>query len=49
MAGRIFAITGASGILGTAVARAAAASGAQVALIDYAPRAAIAAPPMATM
>lgn len=42
MAGRIFAITGASGILGTAVVRAAAASGAQVALIDFAPHAAIA-------
>lgn len=42
MAGRIFAITGASGILGTAVARAAAASGARVALIDYAPSAAVA-------
>ncbi len=36
MAGRIFAITGASGVLGTAVARAAAAQGARVALIDYA-------------
>ncbi len=42
MAGRIFAITGASGILGTAVAKAAAASGARVALIDYAPSAAVA-------
>lgn len=41
-AGRIFAITGASGVLGAAVARAAAASGAQVALIDYARRAAVA-------
>lgn len=36
MAGRIFAITGASGILGTAVARAAAAQGARIALIDHA-------------
>ena len=41
-AGRIFAITGASGVLGAAVARAAAASGAQVALIDYARSAAVA-------
>ena len=41
-AGRIFAITGASGVLGAAVARAAAAGGARVALIDYAPSAAVA-------
>lgn len=39
MAGRIFAITGASGILGTAVARAAAAQGARIALIDHAQQA----------
>ncbi len=42
MAGRIFAITGASGFLGAAVARAAAARGAQVALIDFAPHAEVA-------
>jgi NAD(P)-dependent dehydrogenase (short-subunit alcohol dehydrogenase family) len=42
MAGRIFAITGAAGILGTAVARAAAAAGARVALIDFAPHAEVA-------
>jgi NAD(P)-dependent dehydrogenase (short-subunit alcohol dehydrogenase family) len=36
MAGRVFAVTGASGVLGSAVARAAAAQGARVALIDYA-------------
>lgn len=36
MAGRIFAITGASGVLGAAVVRAAAAQGARVALIDFA-------------
>jgi len=36
MAGRIFAITGAFGALGSAVARAAAAQGARVALIDFA-------------
>ncbi len=42
MAGRIVAITGAAGILGSAVARAAAAGGAQVALIDYAPHAEVA-------
>ena len=42
MAGRIFAITGASGVLGSAVARAAAAGGAQVALIDFAPHAEVA-------
>lgn len=41
MAGRILAITGASGVLGTAVARAAADQGARVALIDYAPSAAV--------
>lgn len=39
MAGRIFAITGASGVLGSAVARAAAAKGARIALIDHAPHA----------
>lgn len=37
MAGRVYAITGAFGVLGSAVARAAAARGARVALIDYAP------------
>jgi NAD(P)-dependent dehydrogenase (short-subunit alcohol dehydrogenase family) len=42
MAGRILAITGASGVLGTAVARAAADQGARLALIDYAPSAAAA-------
>lgn len=42
MAGRILAITGASGVLGTAVARAAVDQGARVALIDYAPSAAVA-------
>lgn len=36
MAGRIFAITGAFGVLGSAVARAAAAKGHRLALIDYA-------------
>ncbi len=36
MAGRIFVITGASGILGSAVAKAAAATGARIALIDHA-------------
>ena len=36
MVGRVVAITGASGILGAAVARAAAASGARLALIDHA-------------
>ena len=36
MAGRIFAITGASGVLGSAVAKAAAEKGARVALIDFA-------------
>jgi NAD(P)-dependent dehydrogenase (short-subunit alcohol dehydrogenase family) len=36
MAGRIFAITGASGVLGSAVAKAAAEQGARLALIDYA-------------
>jgi NAD(P)-dependent dehydrogenase (short-subunit alcohol dehydrogenase family) len=36
MAGRIIAITGAFGVLGSAVAKAAAAQGAQLALIDYA-------------
>src|SRR3990167_7323905 len=38
MAGRVFAITGASGVLGSAVAKAAAAQGARVALIDHAAR-----------
>ena len=41
MAGRILAITGASGVLGTAVARAAADQGARLALIDFAPSASI--------
>ena len=36
MAGRVFAITGAFGVLGSAVARAAAAQGHRLALIDYA-------------
>ena len=36
MTGRVYAITGAFGVLGSAVARAAAAKGARVALIDYA-------------
>jgi len=36
MAGRVFAVTGASGVLGSAVAKAAAAQGARVALIDHA-------------
>src|SRR3990167_9405714 len=36
MAGRVFAITGASGVLGGAVAKAAAAQGGRVALIDHA-------------
>ena len=36
MAGRVFAITGAFGALGSAVARAAAEQGARVALIDFA-------------
>jgi len=36
MAGRVFAITGAAGVLGAAVARAAADQGARLALIDYA-------------
>jgi NAD(P)-dependent dehydrogenase (short-subunit alcohol dehydrogenase family) len=36
MTGRIFAITGASGVLGSAVARAAADQGARIALIDHA-------------
>ncbi len=35
MAGRVFAITGASGVLGSAVARAAAGQGARLALIDF--------------
>ncbi len=39
MTGRIFAITGASGILGSAVAKAAAERGARVALIDFAAQA----------
>ena len=37
MAGRVFAITGASGVLGAAVAQAAGAQGARLALIDFAP------------
>jgi NAD(P)-dependent dehydrogenase (short-subunit alcohol dehydrogenase family) len=37
MSNRVFAITGAFGVLGSTVARAAAAKGARVALIDYAP------------
>jgi len=37
MAGRVLAITGAFGALGAAVAKAAAAKGARLALIDYAP------------
>jgi NAD(P)-dependent dehydrogenase (short-subunit alcohol dehydrogenase family) len=36
MAGRVFAITGAFGVLGSAVAKAAAEQGARVALIDFA-------------
>lgn len=36
MAGRVYAVTGAFGVLGSAVARAAAGQGARVALIDYA-------------
>ena len=36
MTGRVYAITGAFGVLGSAVARAAAAKGARVALIDFA-------------
>ncbi len=36
MAGRVFAITGAFGVLGSAVARAAADQGARLALIDFA-------------
>ena len=36
MAGRVFAITGAFGALGSAVAKAAAGQGARIALIDYA-------------
>ena len=36
MPGRVFAITGASGVLGSAVAKAAAAQGDRVALIDHA-------------
>lgn len=39
MAGRVFAITGAFGVLGSALARAAAAQGCRLALIDYAPEA----------
>jgi len=37
MAGRVYAITGAFGVLGRAVAKAAAARGARLALIDFAP------------
>jgi NAD(P)-dependent dehydrogenase (short-subunit alcohol dehydrogenase family) len=36
MAGRVFAITGASGVLGSAVAKAAAEQGVRLALIDFA-------------
>jgi NAD(P)-dependent dehydrogenase (short-subunit alcohol dehydrogenase family) len=36
MAGRVYAITGASGVLGAAVARAARAQGARIAVIDFA-------------
>ena len=36
MAGRVFAITGAFGVLGSAVAKAAAEAGARLALIDFA-------------
>jgi len=39
VAGRVFAITGAFGVLGSALARAAAAQGHRLALIDYAPQA----------
>ena len=39
MSGRVIVITGAFGVLGSAVARAAAESGARLALIDFAPRA----------
>jgi NAD(P)-dependent dehydrogenase (short-subunit alcohol dehydrogenase family) len=39
MAGRVYAITGAFGALGSAVAKAAAARGARLALIDFAPSA----------
>jgi NAD(P)-dependent dehydrogenase (short-subunit alcohol dehydrogenase family) len=37
MAGRVYVITGAFGILGSAVAKAAAAAGGRLALIDFAP------------
>ena len=37
MAGRVIAITGAFGVLGQAVAQAAAAQGARLALLDFAP------------
>jgi len=37
MAGRVYVITGAFGVLGAAVAKAAAAAGARLALIDFAP------------
>lgn len=37
MSGRVFVITGAFGVLGSAVARAAAQQGARLALIDFAP------------
>src|SRR4051794_4248740 len=36
MAGRVYVITGAFGVLGSAVAKAAAAEGARLALIDFA-------------
>lgn len=44
MAGRVIAVTGAFGVLGAAVAKAAAASGARLALIDFAPAAPAGAP-----
>lgn len=44
MVGRVLAITGAFGVLGSAVARAAAAQGARIALIDAAPSPPAAAP-----
>lgn len=39
MSGRVIVITGAFGVLGSAVAQAAAAAGARLALIDFAPKA----------
>ena len=41
MAGRVVVVTGAFGVLGAAVARAAAAQGARLALIDFAPGGAV--------